>query len=60
MRLLLEPSSKRFEHRFRLIVNAPAGDGCSTIGAPATAPRCVVGEAAPRYAWHDDSSFPHG
>ena len=60
MRMLLEPSGRRFEHRFRLIVHTPSGDSCTTIGAPSAVPRSIVGEAAPRYAWNDQNSFPHG
>ena len=59
MRLLLEPTTHRFE-RFRLIVNTPSSDSCTTIGAATTVPRCVVGEAPPRYAWNTESAFPHG
>tara|TARA_B110001452_G_scaffold260865_1_gene258889 strand:- start:583 stop:1017 length:435 start_codon:yes stop_codon:yes gene_type:complete len=60
MRLLIEPTTRRFEHRFRLIVNTPSGDSCTTIGGASTPPRCVVGEAPPRYAWNTESAFPHG
>lgn len=60
MRLLLDPGTRRFEHRFRLFVHTPSSDGCNTLGGPRAAPRYIVGDAAPRYAWGDESSFPHG
>ena len=61
MRLLLDPYSRRFEHRLRLHVVTPSGDNCAGVGAPTTPPKSFVGEAPPLYSsWSDENSFPHG
>lgn len=61
-RLLLDPQRlERRGHRFKVVVDPPASDQCSTLGGPPQAPRLVVGEAPPNYAsWSSDTSFPHG
>lgn len=59
MRLLISSDSARFRHRLRLSVDAPATDGCSTLGTQPP-PRRIVAEAAPMYSWVAEDSFPHG
>ena len=62
LRLLLDPHrpNRTQSHRFKLIVDSPATDNCSTVysGLP---PRMAVAEAPPSFtSWADSSSFPHG
>jgi hypothetical protein len=59
MRLLLSSDTSRFRHRLRISFDAPASDGCSTLGS-GPLPRRVVAEAPPTYSWSAEDSFPHG